>query len=1727
MITVQRCATFSSVAMLAITALLTPFTAWGGAMVDVDLPTCQPASHLMVIDGKFDDWQGIEGKRFQPVHAFDGTTMAEDRPDLGATVRFTFDAEALYASVEWQSPKSPANRTSPTEATDWQLGGDGVEWHLLIGGMVTHIASYPSADGKRAVLLARREGETTWKDITTEHGAVALATTPKGYIQETRIPWRILVRNGTPPTDKPLPVMIDLAWRELPSPTLAKLSEDIRRNTTHFTYNVLTSRNRLFSRNYLSSSADWGELVFVDTVVGPRLEDTTLGSGMTMLAIGRAVLAPTVDGVLMNGEWPAGAQCVQSFAPDFIGRRYGLLLAALSDDANLYLAARFSVPGKPINLQPENQQQGFRGGDCLQIRLSRGGRVVNLCAWYDSANGKPALTADGKDLANPLLLAHGAKAAVGFGDGEYTMEMAIPWQELFPGSAPRAGEKMRATFQPWWSGVDPRFTLSGALKLEGRSPLAFAYTMPRDAEVTIGVFNKNGGLLRWLTRSEFRRAGKNTEYWDGHDQDGKPLPAGGYIIKALYHDPLGLEYQLSVGNPGTPPWSTADGKGDWIGDESNVQSAVSDGDWVWLASPSSEKGFSIIGVDGAGQRRWGVGNELSPRTVSLAVQGDYLYAAYCGPEKTDTQYRFTGANAENRVVLRCFDKRTGVPARFTRTKPSLRVATWPYAEKLFGLWELFTTHSFDPDTYGGLPRYGDCQYGEAVEVLGIAATADTVWIAYHTQGCIRAYDALTGNAQPALDINIEKPVGLFAQENHTLLAVSGKRVVKVDLATKIITPVVTTGLSAPYGVMADRAGIIYVSDWRDAFQVKVFAPTGKFLRAIGTPGGRAVLGKWDRNGMLLPRGIAVTHAGKLWVAEDDTTPRRVSVWNAATGAFQRDYIGPTPYGGGSPFWFEPGDQTIVHTMGTRFSLDWKNKTWTPLASELRRQSHEQPFALCGASGMCHTVRTFKHDKHDYAVIPTGYDLVTIQQRKGDYWQPVAAVGTLHRWQTDDGSGATIWDSDVGAHMVKGFRPDCFRGHIGDNFAWSDRNGDGLVQPEEMTWKKTVFRGETYVKDAQPEFLLGWGFISDQNLNIYLGGECKVAGGDDRVLFRIAPTGWTNTGVPLFDINTAVEFTTTHGTNGIYADTKGNIFAAGAEDTSEDALTCYNRNGTKLWRIAGKEKPRPTDVVLSNVSGEFDLPGIGPAIGTWAWHGNFRPYLISTDGLYIGTLLEDTKLGPSALWDESWRFWYQAPDGTPYLINGANDAQHVLKITGLEHAGRFAGLLTISAADAARAAAARPDDGRTASMQTPPLNVLWRDTPPVIDGDIDDWDLDSGVTIPLGKERAATAVLARDADTLYMVWKVDDDSPLKNLGGNWQTLFLTGDCVDLLLATDPKSAPTRSTAAAGDLRLLLSVFQDKPVAVLYRPVLPGTVKPVQLMAARIDRIDLLNTAKLAVKRTTDSYSIEAAIPLAALGLSPTGLDTLRGDLGVISSDLAGRDRIKRTYHFNRNTDMTADLTTEATLQPAEWGTIRFPLGKNLLRDGGFENGLAAKIDDGWAVTEIYGGMKVTTSPDGAHTGRRGLLFRQILPVVYPAESFNAPDYSDFLKAGNAGKGGGNAVVAQRVPVTGGKHYSLRLFRRCEGMKGNEIKTPGKDRGYTALHTSIDFLGSQNEHKGVETVYEDTDWTLILNTGDHMLPRPYLAPIGATSAIIAIRAVVNAPECQPVMAVDDVEFVEVAE
>ena len=417
---------------------------------------------------------------------------------------------------------------------------------------------------------------------------------------------------------------------------------------------------------------------------------------------------------------------------------------------------------------------------------------------------------------------------------------------------------------------------------------------------------------------------------------------------------------------------------------------------------------------------------------------------------------------------------------------------------------------------------------------------------------------------------------------------------------------------------------------------------------------------------------------------------------------------------------------------------------------------------------------------------------------------------------------------------------------------------------------------------------------------------------------------------------------------------------------------------------------------------------------------------------------------------------------------------------------------------------------------------------MIDGKLDEWEMRAGTTLSADGGHGAQVALARDAVTLYLAYHVQDATPLVNLGEDWQKLFITGDSVDLQLATDVKVDLHRRTPAAGDVRLLLGVFQQQPIAVLYRPVVPGTKSPVQFMAARIDQVRKLTTARVAFQRGAGEYTLEAAVPLHELGLDPALTDAVRGDVGVIVSDETGHNRALRRYYYHQHTAVTADLTTEATLQPAEWGAIQLPLGRNLLRNESFEAPLTAKREDGWCVYIAQQGATAQLVTDGVHSGAQVVVISQTTPVVFTKMAYALPNWDEFATSANGGKGPGLLSLEQAIPVTAGKQYAFRLHYRAEDFQ-LEKRTPGPGRGYVALTPYIFWLipGKPAIPLGVATIRENfTDWQHVYNTqlGNYGVAKPYTAPDGATAAVIALKFAVAA-ERLPKIWIDDVEFVAV--
>jgi hypothetical protein len=104
------------------------------------------------------------------------------------------------------------------------------------------------------------------------------------------------------------------------------------------------------------------------------------------------------------------------------------------------------------------------------------------------------------------------------------------------------------------------------------------------------------------------------------------------------------------------------------------------------------------------------------------------------------------------------------------------------------------------------------------------------------------------------------------------------------------------------------------------------------LGTIGTPG-PPVAGPYNPNHMNRPKALTIAGEGRLWVAEYDMAPKRISIWNT-NGLLAKALYGPPKYGGDGRL--DPLDNTrfyngdydddstvpIPYHIGMEYKLDW-------------------------------------------------------------------------------------------------------------------------------------------------------------------------------------------------------------------------------------------------------------------------------------------------------------------------------------------------------------------------------------------------------------------------------------------------------------------------------------------------------------------------------------------------------------------------------------------------------------------------------------------------------------------------------------------------------------------------------------------------------------------------------------------------------------------------------------
>lgn len=1501
--------------------------------------TIAPVKAPITVNGDLDDWDQSKAKMLTlALGSGENNRSPVPLEAYRAKISFQYDEKNLYVAL-WVSDPAPLG---PEKSEGCVPPGDGLILSMPTKDGVTRMAFWRDSAGAAQAVASK--GETALAKGTPMKGVVQgyKVTGANSYTQELQIPWSEIA--AVPEAGVVKRIGVELCFGGFDPAAGYKASlQDIAAG-------ILGSGNRW------GGNMCWGFMDGIRTLeqVAPTY-DPNNGAKVKLMPAGSAaqqkpavmydgneqtrttdmiaVPAPStgsgqgskiiVDGKMEPGEWDARSATRIASEQTLFPNRYAVDVHWAYDEKGLYAGLRWLTGGPHLNVNnPAKTDHGYDGGDALQIRIATN-RVSHIDAWYCDAVKKPAMNIgygvkfdEGKE---PDALAKGAALALQANDGGgYTEELFLPWALITKdGKALKSGDEFRVVFDVFFSGLEGNrvpFIVNARFE-QPSGVVALPFAAPEDGLYTVVIVDTSTGRnIRRLATIEKMRKGQKVVEWDGLDDNGVPVKPGKYEYRGVRHNGIDLKYLMTLNNPGTPAWQTDDGKGEWGGDHCPPQTVATDATGVYLGWPSAEDGNGIIGCDLDGKKLWGFFQTPLPSAAGgegfLAVDGENLYFAnevMRHPQKGENELGYF------KTVISCLDKNTGYRRGFSTAKPYNEISTHDTTKVKTGwYWDLNQNKSYSLDTCGIRDDYYFSGHCAGVNMAGLAARDGKIYVSFRIPGEIVVY-----NSSDMVELarwKVSKPAGLAFSKDGKLFGISDKTVVQLNLADGKATPVISAGLDAPVGLAVDGYGEIYVSDWGASQCVKVFDVQGKQLRTIGKAGGRPWEGAFDPNGMLLPRGIAVDKNGKLWVTEDENSPRRISVWDAKTGKFLKEFVGGTTYGGTQGGLIDPSNPNRAYSDGAWFEIDLKKEGYRPVLTLGRRKSNDDYFSeLNGNSG--HSQRIFKANGRRYLSTAKVHRIVIGEFMPDGSWRPCSAIGGI--FNRGDNSEIKqekklLWRESPG--------PAFFAKHAGENYIWTDANADGLPQEQEFQWRKQD-------KDSFPCWVGHWGSgMYDKDMNAYIGGDGKV--------FRFPFHGWNDKGAPQYDINDAKIVSSQEGRfRSICIDSRKWVFTLNPADTKaygekNQSLSAFDDKGGLRWVIPTERDYRK----MSSLSGEgfigpIDAGGdLGEIIGVTQWHGLHVP-LITTDGLIVAKLLRDSaeggEAGPDVYKGETIQRLNKLDDGRLILSHGKN-AHHMLQVTGLENVKRFSGSFELTA-EQAKQAAVRLSEQKEKADESAPISITLAKNPPTVDGKLDDWDWKAAGAIgPKDGMPRAELALRTVGKNLFAAFKVFKKGPYVNTAKADPTqLFLTGDAVELRFRAEPAADAKDKKPIMGDCRLVMGKSDGKPVAILYRAVVPNAKNPVVFRNPAgtevvFDSVEVVKDAVVTIADTADGYVVEASLPIDFLGGNLWPSRSIPGDAGIIVADSTGR-RVVRICRFNKDTQVVSDVPTEAALQPEKWGS----------------------------------------------------------------------------------------------------------------------------------------------------------------------------------------------------------------
>ncbi|MHC4198442.1 MAG: hypothetical protein ACYSU0_00425 [Planctomycetota bacterium] len=1218
---------------------------------------------------------------------------------------------------------------------------------------------------------------------------------------------------------------------------------------------------------------------------------------------------------------------------------------AMYDEEKLYLLARWVDPTPMNNPGSSKGDYGFRG-DCLQVRVVTApdvrarevvrpgrdsndaptARTAHLTCWRDRDGVDVVDVAYGRRFKEGSLKDAQTKGArqefLKDADGRgYTQEISLPWKLLAkPGVEVKAGSSIMITIEPNFTigtggrlsikdifkpgvAIDRVFTFQGnkcwgyaTLEARGNVPFrpvrlsdgreypvsarnglpvidwtglvksdlpdgfkAIRFELPEGGYVSLNVFAPDRTVARQLLTCHRLAKGAHEIRWDGLAtmsvrRPGRALPAGVYTWEGFYHTGIGLALRGWAGNSGSAPWR---GFG---ADHGNPKACAAAGEFVYFGWHGGEGDKPLVACDLDGNIRW--------KNIRGGIAGADLIAT-----DGETVFAFNPIGQYVAKAIYRVDARTG------------RYTEWS---------DLKSTDLTMRQIWGG--------EGAPDHPSGISARDGRLFVSFSDRNAVAVVDIESGRTVKRLDVR--KPSDIEALSADEILVVSaGGEVLSVEVRSgrcrRVLKPRLDEGnwISA---LAADAEGDIYVGIRGNSHHVEAYSSGGRFRRRIGREGGRKLVGPWTPDGMLNVSALAVDAHGRLWVAEDDGTPRRVSAWDTRTGEFAQEMFGASSYGATGAA-VNPKDPDLLVGQGCEWRIDPRTGRAAILGTITRKGMSASRFGR-GSNGRLYLAVTagFLHGQH----------AVRIYERLGDADYKLRTV--IHPPDKE-----------------KGIR------------VWSDENGDASEQPGEI---------ETYRVDLGG-WLQGWYMSMSPDLSFY--GS----------LHKVMVTGFTACGAPKYDLPKAKRLAGPpnarhrggmgaqrgHGS----ADGRFMLYNAGY-GVDHGTVDCYDVvTGQFRWTYPSNftgvhGSHRACGPTLGMMRGAYDITGVAklpPPVGNvWVIPTNKGEWHVLTEkGFYLTRLFEgdptknvypkraapgvslDT-CPPGAGEEAFGGSVTQARDGRLFVQAG-HISYWVAEVTGLDTVRPLAGgRVTLTAGDVIRANELR---GKYLAGESRERRMEVKKATPEFTGDLGrDFKGQKVVRYKQTDAAEVRTAFAYDDEHLYAAWQVKDDTPWVNGADAPEFMYARGDTVDIQLGTDPKADPKRRKAVMGDLRISIGPFGGRPTAVVYRKVArekaPKSFSSGVVKGYVMESVRVLDGARVEVRidRARNRYTVEAAIPLGAVGLRPAAGLEISGDFGVTHGNRAGNDTVLRTCWSNRNTGLVSDEVFELQMAPAMWGTIVF-------------------------------------------------------------------------------------------------------------------------------------------------------------------------------------------------------------